>query len=154
MSARPPSPYVLLSFDGLDLALRHSDVSTIEPVADVILGPERAGAIGRIDFSGEDRPVYCLDRNLSSLDWVPQGRRACVLLGGTEHIWALLCDRVQILTEQSVRAEPLAACMRVTGCPITGLAVHAGRLAVLTTADELGRFLSDGRGGNIRPKAA
>lgn len=154
MSAGTPSPYVLLSFDGLDLALRQSDVRILAPAADVGFGSERAGTIGHIDFAGESRPVYSLDRNLSPLDRVPQERRACALLGRGEHVWGLLCERVRILAEDSVQVKPLPACMCVPGSPVTGLAIQAGRIAVFTGAEDLGRFLGAGRQDGSRPEAA
>ena len=132
-----------LSIDDLRLLLPHQQIRTLEPVADVEAIKKQDIEIGWITIAGTESPVYCLSRDLSLLNTIPDDRRIVVLLGAGNDTIGILCDELKIVPSKELIKHPLPDCMKVPSSPFAGLAILDDTVCCLSSAGHMLNYLSE-----------
>ena len=129
--------YVVLTFAGLHLVLRHTEVYTLEPRSDVQPGEDGQGIAGWIVADGQTWPVVCFDAGLSVTTVVPVERRVCVLLHHKDGYAGILCEAVTTLEAEAEKVFSLPPALGTSASPVHGLLLQDGFLGCLTSSVEL-----------------
>ncbi len=138
-------PYALLSLDDHTLLLPQGDISSLEPVLDVITDEPPPHGVGWLRFEGVGWPVYCLDAELKPLPDIPHLYRICIVLHDHERYFGLTCANVAMLPGAAVRAQLVPEAMSRPKSPLCGLALYEGTVRLVSTAAALAAFLEVSR---------
>lgn len=145
-----PQTFVVLAFDGLQLAVPRADVRAVEAAADVTRDPSQAGAlpggVGWIRSAGGVRPVFCFDADLRRQVQPAATRRVCVVFATTDRrgepvSFGLLCDDFHHLVARDATWQPLPPALAAPGSPLRGLLLLDGTLACTSDAAVLAQVL-------------
>ncbi|MFZ6658493.1 chemotaxis protein CheW [Undibacterium sp. TJN19] len=131
---------ILLRIDGLKLMLPQGDICAVESVSDMNLQEPPPYAAGRILYLGQSWPVISMNAEFQALDFVPAGRRACVMLATGAGFLGLLCDDVRVLNQLDLEDFALPMAMRAHNTPIHALMHFEAGLACLSDAGRLLKF--------------
>ena len=129
--------YARLAIDGLSLLLPQHQIALLEPALDVYTGEK----FGWIEVEGEPLPVYCFSQQLSLLHPHPAQRRICALLNGSEGLFGVLCDELDLMG--SLNSVPLPPAMRLPDTPILGLAHREQQVFCISSAQALWDYIED-----------
>ena len=138
-------PYALLSLGKRALLIPQPDLRSLESVLDVHTADQPAHGVGWLRFANNDWPVYSLDEALRPLSTSPPTQRICALLGCADGYFGLTCTNAISLRGQEKHIHPLPTAMFTLESPLCGLAVHEGRVGLVSTADALAQFLRRSR---------
>jgi hypothetical protein len=142
----PAESFVVLTFDGLQLAVPRADVRAVEAATDVTTDATLQGGVGWFNSAGVQRPVFCFDGDLRRVVRPPHARRVCVLLGapasqGAAPVFGVLCDDFIHLIARTAQWQALPPALAVPGSPLNGLLLLDGAIACTTNAVALARVL-------------
>ena len=92
--------YVLLRFDGINLALPRGEVLGVESCSSILRNETEAPAVGVVALGNQELPVYVLSGKLELLTGGPNNRRFCVCLDTSDSSerYAIACDVVEQLS--------------------------------------------------------
>lgn len=133
--------YAAISVDTIRLFLPQNEIRSLEPAVEVNRVEPPMEGVGWIFFDGRDWPVYCLGSDLSPSDRLPAARRICVMLGVAQGYFGLMCDRLEVLSENRLQPVPLPAIMQSSHTPVQALALYEGTPGCVVSADALFGFL-------------
>lgn len=148
-----PQTFVVLAFDGLQLAMPRADVRAVEAAADIARDravlerqPALPGGVGWIASEGALHPVFCFDADLRRQVQPAASRRVCVIFATTGRhgepvSFGLLCDDFDHLVARDAAWQPLPPALAAPGSPLRGLLVLDGSLACTTDASVLAQVL-------------
>lgn len=143
---RTPQTFVVLAFDGLQLAVPRADVRAVEAAADVTRDTALPGGVGWIHSAGGLRPVFCFDADLRRQVQPPAARRVCVVFAttnarGLPATFGVLCDDFHHLIARDATWQALPPALAAPGSPLRGLLLLEGGLACTTDASVLAQVL-------------
>ncbi len=121
----------------LNLCLPQSDIVAVEARASVDTAGPGARSVGWVTHQQHRWPVYCLSEDLSLLFQVPAGRRACVLLAGTNGSLGVLCDEIRISPEGSGPTHAIPDAMRLPETPLLGVQAMESGIACFSDGSRL-----------------
>jgi len=140
--------YVALYFDDISLIVPQSNVRVVEMIESVetYVEPEESmiGIMGWVSYFEQQYPVFTLSDKLRPLESLPEKRDFCALLETPEEaIYGLTCERIESLEKaQDLREMPLPNCMLTSYTPIKHLLTHENRVASVTDAQALMKYLT------------
>ncbi len=137
--------WVVLSIDGLRLALPQRDVRLIQLVADLKLSAAGEGhEVGwLLREAGDSWPAYCLDGALRLQRPAPDARRVCVFCEAEGAVLGIVCDRLwSLATDAELAVEPVPGCMTGAPTPVVGFARYQEGIAIVLGTTALVRYLS------------
>lgn len=140
--------YVALYFDGISIIVPQSNVRVVEMIESVetYVEPEESmiGIMGWVSYFEQQYPVFTLSDKLRPLERLPEQRDFCALLETPEEaIYGLTCERIESLEKaKDLKEIPLPACMLTGYTPINHLLTHQHKVASVTDAQSLMRYLT------------
>lgn len=146
MTAIAANPLAILTFDHTWLALPLAEVTAVERMTEVRHGDVHGLALGRLTRAGHRYAVYGFSPSLRLLPEWPAQHQFCACLAGAEGASdiALTCDMVTpVHLSQDVVLHALPECMRRTGAPLQYLLKYQQRLALVSTAAALTRYIAN-----------
>lgn len=127
-----PRGWVLLGFSGITLAIRQNEVRQIVPSASLSIADPDRPEVGWLVQGDESWPAFALDEELWPI--LKDDQRFAVFVEALHRPIGLLADSVRVLPEEeALKIQPLPACMRLPGAPLTGLALLEGSDVVLVS---------------------
>jgi hypothetical protein len=133
--------YAAISVGGTRLFVAQNEIRSLEPAVDLDLDEPPLAGVGWITFGGCDWPVYCLAGDLSPSSELPVARRVCILLNAHQGYFGLMCDRLEVISENRLQPVPLQAIMRAAHTPVQALALYEGAPGFVISASGLLAFL-------------
>lgn len=134
---QPELAFALLRLDQTRLLVPQTDVRVLELTMDMTQESPPAGGVGWIRYREQQHPVYSPTPQLEWLTEIPHGRTLCALMGADEGLFGLLCSEVALVKSSELQFHALPAAMATPDSPFHQLALHAGKLACLTSAQKL-----------------
>ena len=134
--------YAVLRFADCKLFVPQREIRTLESVLDLILEKELSTTVGSMMFAGKAWPAYCLTAELAVIQELPSARRVCALLSQGSDSLALVCDQLEVLPQDSLKVQPLPACMVNPDSPVEALAIFQGNLGCVTSTARLAAYLA------------
>jgi len=129
--------YAVLALDRLNLLIPRQDIRTLEPAVDIDPADPPPNGVGWFGSEQGRWPVFCLSQELELLSRPPHGRRICAVVAAGGRIFGLLCDEVTLLERERLPLHAAPEAMALAGTAITGLAMHAGSVACVSSAARL-----------------
>ena len=134
--------FAILSIDGRRFFLPQQEIHSLELVIDIDKTKPLPRTVGWFLEGSEKWPIYCLDRELNILSYIPSSRKACVLIGDRGLNFGVLCDEVSSLEDSHPTTCPVPKCMATPHLPIECLIVIEGKVECVTTTILLARVLN------------
>lgn len=133
---------VVLSLDGIALALPQHEIAALEPILDVqSLANRKAKAAGSLTIGERPCPVYALGSELNCLPKIPQSYRVCAILNNDSsrgrEAFALACIEIRFVPRAAVATHELPRAMVKQKTPIKSLLVHGEQLLFATNVNAL-----------------
>jgi hypothetical protein len=138
------SNFVMLRFDGVNLAFPRGDVLTVESFSKVQQDESLVPAMGTLTWEEQELPVYVLSRNFDLLQ-DPQQRRFCVcfVMPNLSERYVLACDTVeQYALPSDTAVQALPEFMRMPHSPVCSMFREGDNLALLSTAASMQGFVA------------
>ena len=139
----PDRMFAILSIDGRRFYLPQEEIHSLELVIDIDKTEPLARTVGWFLEASEKWPLYCLDRNLNLLFYIPASRKACVLISDRGFNFGVLCDQVSSLENWHSMTHPVPKCMATPHLPVEGLIVIDGKVECVTTTMRLAGILNN-----------
>ena len=136
-------PFAILTIDGRRFFLPQKEIHSLELVIDINKIDPLTQAVGWFLEENQKWPLYCLDRELNILTYIPQSRKTCVLIRDRDFNFGILCDQINSLDDYHPMTYPIPKCMRTPGLPFERLILNKGKLECVTTSILLARLLNN-----------
>jgi hypothetical protein len=135
--------YVLCEFDGVTLAIQHSDIVTIEHGSELMVRMPGESALGWFEGAHGPWPVYGLNAQLELLETLPLDRSFLAFLKTDNAPFGLLCDNVRIASRRDeMPACSLPSVMLDEHGPIRAVSrIDSRRIALITTERGIARHI-------------
>jgi hypothetical protein len=140
-SATSGSALTVLSFAGTHIVLARGDLRTIETATDVVRVDPPQNGVGWIAAFDRVWPAFALSADMVPLPDVPTGRRLCAAIGCRRGLFGLLCDEIQVVSEERLSFVPLPALMRGPASPFHAVAKSEKGIVFASDAEALGRHI-------------
>lgn len=137
------SGWLLLTIDGLLLALPQKDVKLIELFSALQVAVEGEAEAGWYRNDNELWPSYCLDHRLILQSRTPKNRRFCIFLEVSGKTTGILCDMVKLLpSDEDLKVQTMPDCITEGSSPILWISLFNEGVVVVTRAIALASYLS------------
>lgn len=131
------SGYALLRLEQTRLLVPSRDIRILELAIDMDRNNAPARGVGWIAFGSRRCPVYCPSMDMAWLTEVPQNRQICAVLAAAGENFGLLCGEATLLQTRDMAFHELPPAMSVPDLPFHQLALHAGQLVCVSSAEQI-----------------
>ena len=135
--------FAILTIDGRRFFLPQKEIHSLELVIDIDKTDPLPRAVGWFPQASEKWPLYCVDRELNILSYIPPSHKACVLISNRDFNFGILCDQVSSLEGHHPLTYPIPQCMATPHLPIECLIVLEGKVECVTTTVLLAGILNN-----------
>jgi len=136
--------YAMLLMDDLKLLIPQEQIEAMESTKD-IEHSEASGqdqVVGYIRFENRSWPVFSFSNNLTPLSSASLDRQFCILLHADNGSFGVLSEQALLLNPGAIQPQPLPECMVMKESPITALAIFAGEVICISSAERLSEVVS------------
>jgi hypothetical protein len=131
------SGYALLRLEQTRLLVPSQDIRILELAIDMDSNDTPARGVGWIKFGSRRCPVYCPSMDMAWLTKVLADRPICAVLAAAGQSFGLVCSEATLLQTSDMVFHELPPAMSVPGLPFHQLAIHAGILVCVSSAEQL-----------------
>ena len=125
--------FAILTIDGRSFFLPQKEIHSLELAIDINKADPLSQAVGWFRETGEKWPLYCIDRELNVLSYIPPIRKVCVLISDRGFKFGVLCDQISSLDDRHPMTYPIPKCMMTPRLPFEGLIIIEGKVRCVTT---------------------
>ncbi len=137
--------FVMLHFDGVDMAFPRDDVLGVTSVSSVWHNETQKPAMGTLAWKEGELPVYALSKEFDLLQSPQPQRRFSVCFTTPDPCdrYALVCDTVELFgAPDDTLVLELPEFMRLRYSPVRGLFRVGDNLALVCTAESMRTFVT------------
>lgn len=129
-AANPAREFRIMSLelDGCELFIPQTDVITFEDTQQLLSQSSDDLSIASVGFNEQIIPVFCLSDDFELLEYIPEKRKVCVIVGYQDRAVGLLCNNIHILSYKELKIEALPGCMKAKNTPLSTLFMYRQEL--------------------------
>lgn len=121
---REGSKIIILEFDGGEAMIPQADIISFENAYNSESHDSYDNSVASISIKGQLIPVFCLSGNYELLDYVPDTRAVCIVVGINNKMIAILFDKIKNLDFTEIKIESLPECMGAEETPVSNILLY------------------------------
>lgn len=131
--------YAMLLMDGLKLLIPQDQIKAMESTKDIEISKasDQNQVVGYMEFEKRFWPVFSFSNNLTPLASASLDRQFCILLQAGTRSFGILSEQALLLHPGEIQPQSLPESMLMKESPITGLAIFAGEVISISSAEHL-----------------
>jgi chemotaxis signal transduction protein len=139
-----------IELDAGKVYIPQSDVITFEDTNQLVSQGLDDLTIASVEFNGQLIPVFCLSDDFDLLDYIPDKRKVCVIIGYQNRAIGLLCNNIHLLEYSDIKVEAVPGCMTGENTPLSTLFLFRhemmeARMGLMIRAQSLIEFVDKTR---------
>lgn len=133
--------FAFLDLVQIKLLLPQSEIKSIESGFDVKNIDDKKYSERSIKLDDKEFPVYCFSTDLSSMQYIPDEYRVCVVVQSDKYCFGVLCSQITTIEHSQLRFYPIPGCMHTEHSPIFALAQYERQVICISSALRLAKFM-------------
>lgn len=123
-ASAPQRKIISIHIDQAEFFIDEKEVITFESIPELDISNKPSNSLGTFNVKGQTTPVYCLSSELELLDYIPEDRGTCVVLGKDGRYIGLICSEYRAFEFSMFKIQDLPECMAHKKSPVRSLCVY------------------------------